>query len=215
MKQTIIGQMKTKKAALLLALMLAALPVATVPAMAQVIEDEIEQEAESGDVGIETSVTGSGDNANQCAPLLQGANTGNNQNGQGVVQYDSEAEDIELEGGSIAVSPELAAECNQRIQQSAAATTTPKAEEEKARATAPAKATAPTQTPKAQAGAAEAKAAPKAEAPKAGVAEAKAEAKGAPKQLPKSGGMGSDSLLALGAGGLLIGGGLLARRIFL
>jgi LPXTG-motif cell wall-anchored protein len=205
MKQTIIGQMKAKKAALLLALMLAALPAAAVPAMAQVIEDEIEQEAESGDVGIETSVTGRGDNANQCAPLLQGANTGNNQNGQGVVQYDSEAEDIELEGGSIAVSPELAAECNQKIQQSAAAATAPKAEEKKAKATAP---TTPAPKAEAKAGAAEAKAAPRAEVPKA-------EAKAAPKQLPKTGGMGSDSLLALGAGGLLIGGGLLTRKIFL
>src|SRR5918997_87328 len=33
------------------------------------------------------------------------------------------------------------------------------------------------------------------------------------KELPKSGGTGSASLLALGAGALLIGGGLLARRI--
>src|SRR5215203_4653800 len=32
------------------------------------------------------------------------------------------------------------------------------------------------------------------------------------KELPKTGGTGSASLLALGAGGLLVGGGLLARR---
>ena len=32
------------------------------------------------------------------------------------------------------------------------------------------------------------------------------------KELPKSGGTGSASLLALGAGALLVGGGLLARR---
>ena len=50
--------------------------------------------------------------------------------------------------------------------------------------------------------------------------EKKAEAKPAPKEekkeekkeLPKSGGNGSASLLALGAGALLVGGGLLARR---
>jgi LPXTG-motif cell wall-anchored protein len=35
----------------------------------------------------------------------------------------------------------------------------------------------------------------------------------APKQLPKSGGAGSASLLGLGVGALLVGGGLLARRI--
>jgi LPXTG-motif cell wall-anchored protein len=34
----------------------------------------------------------------------------------------------------------------------------------------------------------------------------------APKELPKTGGMGSASLLGLGAGALLVGGGLLSRR---
>src|SRR5918997_1262373 len=35
-----------------------------------------------------------------------------------------------------------------------------------------------------------------------------------PKQLPPTGGVGSASLLALGAGALLVGGGLLVRRFF-
>ena len=35
----------------------------------------------------------------------------------------------------------------------------------------------------------------------------------APKELPKTGGSGAASLFALGAGALLVGGGLLARRI--
>ena len=35
-----------------------------------------------------------------------------------------------------------------------------------------------------------------------------------PKPLPPTGGVGSASLLALGAGALLVGGGLLARRFF-
>src|SRR3954452_15661012 len=35
----------------------------------------------------------------------------------------------------------------------------------------------------------------------------------APKELPKTGGSGTASLFALGAGALLVGGGLLARRI--
>jgi LPXTG-motif cell wall-anchored protein len=35
----------------------------------------------------------------------------------------------------------------------------------------------------------------------------------APKELPKSGGTGSASLLGLGVGALLVGGGLLARRL--
>ena len=55
---------------------------------------------------------------------------------------------------------------------------------------------------------------PKAEA-KAGKAEAKApEAKAEAKELPKTGGVaGTASLLGLGAGALLVAGGLLARRI--
>ena len=40
----------------------------------------------------------------------------------------------------------------------------------------------------------------------------KEEKKEEKKELPKSGGTGSASLLALGAGALLVGGGLLARR---
>jgi LPXTG-motif cell wall-anchored protein len=58
---------------------------------------------------------------------------------------------------------------------------------------------------------AEAKAAPKAEAK---APEAKAEAKAEAKELPKTGGVaGTASLLGLGAGALLVAGGLLARRI--
>ncbi len=46
--------------------------------------------------------------------------------------------------------------------------------------------------------------------PKAAPAPAPAPA--APKELPPSGGMGTPTLIALGAGALLVGGGLLARR---
>ena len=50
-------------------------------------------------------------------------------------------------------------------------------------------------------------------APKAAPAPAPApKAAPAPKQLPKSGGSSAASLFALGAGALLVGGGLLARR---
>jgi LPXTG-motif cell wall-anchored protein len=57
-------------------------------------------------------------------------------------------------------------------------------------------------------------AAPKAEA-KAGKTEAKAGGAEAKAELPKTGGVaGTASLLGLGAGALLVAGGLLARRIF-
>jgi LPXTG-motif cell wall-anchored protein len=54
------------------------------------------------------------------------------------------------------------------------------------------------------------KAPPPPPAPAPAPAPAKAEA---PKELPKTGGSGTASLLGLGAGALLVGGGLLARRI--
>ena len=59
------------------------------------------------------------------------------------------------------------------------------------------------------------KAAPAPPPPKAAPAPAPApapKAAPAPKQLPKSGGSSAASLFALGAGALLVGGGLLARR---
>jgi LPXTG-motif cell wall-anchored protein len=63
--------------------------------------------------------------------------------------------------------------------------------------------------------AAAAKAAPKAEAKAEAKAAPKAEAKAEAKELPKTGGVaGTASLLGLGAGALLVAGGLLARRIF-
>ena len=69
---------------------------------------------------------------------------------------------------------------------------------------APAPAPAPAPVPKAETPKTEAKA----EAPKA--EQKKAEEK---KELPKTGGNGPASLFALGAGGLLLAGGLLARRL--
>ena len=54
---------------------------------------------------------------------------------------------------------------------------------------------------------------PPAPAPKAAPAPApKAQAAPAPKELPKTGGSGAASLFALGAGALLVGGGLVARK---
>ena len=50
--------------------------------------------------------------------------------------------------------------------------------------------------------------------PKAALAPAQAPAPApAPKELPKTGGSGTASLFALGAGALLVAGGLVARRI--
>ncbi|MDQ3965204.1 MAG: LPXTG cell wall anchor domain-containing protein [Actinomycetota bacterium] len=171
---------------MMLAAMLALTLVAAAPAMAQLAHEFEQEDVESGGAAPEVEIANKGDNVNLCAALLQSAQSGNVQNVQGVLQYQiPEVDDIEFGGSNITLTPEAAQECEQLIQQAAAAG--PKAE--------------------AKAGKAEAKAeAPKAEA-KAGKAEAKA-------QLPKTGGVaGMASLAGLGAGVLLVAGGLIARRI--
>ncbi len=195
------------KKLMMLGALLAMVLVAAAPALGQVVEEFEIEEAESGDAEPEIAVTNKGDSVNQCVAILQSTNTGNVQNIQGVNQYQvKESDDIELEGGGITISPELAQECEQIIQQAAAAGAGAAAKAGKAEAKA---AAAPAE---AKAGAAEAKAAPAEAEAKAGKAEAKAEEK--KKELPPTGGVGAGSvaLLALGAGALLVGGGLIARR---
>ncbi len=109
------------KKLMLLAAMLAIAVLAVAPAVAQVIENELEQAAESGDLGIGFGASLEGDNSNQCAPALQFGNTGNNQNAQTLTQYFSAAEDIGIEGGSISFAPEFENACEQAVQQAAAA----------------------------------------------------------------------------------------------
>jgi hypothetical protein len=86
-----------------------------------VINSEVEQEAESGDVALGFSVSNEGDYSSQCAPVVQAANTGNFNNAPIFNQYASEAGDFEPGGISFEVSPELAVQCEQEIQQAAAA----------------------------------------------------------------------------------------------
>ncbi len=191
------------KKLMLLAAALAMALTTAVPAVAQVGQEN-DQEGESGEVDQSFTVTGSGDSANQCAALLGGAQSGNSQNQIGVAQSDeSESDDFEFDetGSDVTLSPELAEECEQVINQAAASATAPKA--------------APAPAPKTEAKAEEKKAEEKkAEEKKA--EEKKAEEKKAEekKELPKTGGSGTASLLALGTGVLLATGGLLARRIF-
>jgi len=86
------------------------------------VSQESEQETESGEVNQSFTVTSSGDNSNQSAAVQGAANTGNAQSQTSVVQSGSEAEDIELEGGSsIDVSPELESQSQQAVEQAAAA----------------------------------------------------------------------------------------------
>ena len=208
---------------MILAAMLAMGLLVAAPAIAQVGQEN-DQEGESGEIDQSFTVTGGGSNGNSCAPLQGSAQSGNSQNGIGVIQSDeSEADDFEFDevGSDIASSGSNSTECKQEVNQAASAATTPKPaptppppppapKPAPAPAPAPKPAPAPAPAPKAEAPKAEAPKAEekKAEAPKA--EEKKAEEK---KELPKTGGSGTASLFALGAGALLVAGGLLARRI--
>jgi LPXTG-motif cell wall-anchored protein len=181
--------------------MLAMMLVAATPAIAQIgtqnkggggssptplAQEFAAEDVESGDVEPVLDISNKGDQVNLCANVLQSAQSGNLQNQQGLLQYKSFPDEIEFEGSRIEITPELANECTQVIEQAAAAGEKAEAKAGKAEA---------------KAGAAEAKAAP---APGPAPAPARV--------LPATGGIAP--LLAVGAGAaLLLGGGLLVRRI--
>ena len=108
------------KKLMMLAAVLALVLAAAVPAMAQVAQ-ELGNESESGDVNVAFEVASEGDYAQQCVAPLQFGNTGNLQNAQGALQYASTADDIEFEGSTFAFGPSVSTECDQAVQQSAAA----------------------------------------------------------------------------------------------
>ncbi len=111
------------KKLMLLAAILALVLVAAAPLIAQEVGFD-DQELESGEIGTETSLSIEGNNNNQCAGLLQFGNTGNFPNQQGTAQYDigPDAEfEQEFEGPEIEFGPENGTECEQAVQQAAAA----------------------------------------------------------------------------------------------
>ena len=87
------------------------------------IDQDFEQEAESGDVDQSFDVSGTGDNSNQSVGTQGVANTGNAQNQMGVFQVGSEADDFEFDevGSSIEVSPTTTTSSNQEVNQAASA----------------------------------------------------------------------------------------------
>ncbi len=108
---------------MVIAAMLAMLIIAAAPATAQIIVQESEQEAESGDVDQSFEVSGSGDNSNQCASVQGVSNTGNAQNQIDLIQFVSDADDFEFDevGSDIDVSPENSSSCDQQVNQAASA----------------------------------------------------------------------------------------------
>src|ERR687893_1199115 len=87
-------------------------------------DQDVEQEAESGDVDQSFTVTSEGDNSNQCVGTQGVANTGNAQNVIDLTQVDGEADDFEFDevDSSIEVSPTNTTECTNEVNQAATAT---------------------------------------------------------------------------------------------
>ena len=101
--------------------MLALLLLVAIPAIAQVSFGTGQGIETTGNVALNTTVTGSGDNGSQCVAPEQFGNTGNVQNAQGFLQYGSTSGDIEFGGSSMTFSPTLTDTCSQTVQQAAAA----------------------------------------------------------------------------------------------
>ena len=95
--------------------------VAAAPAIAQVGQGFSQEDVESGDVEPTVEISNAGNNVNMCPVVHQAANSGNVQNQQGVVQYETEVDDIGFGGSSILFETESAGECTQTIEQAAAA----------------------------------------------------------------------------------------------
>ena len=108
------------KKLMLIAAMLAMVLALAVPAIAQV-GNGVGQESESEEVELSFSVENTGDYAFQCTPATQFGNTGNLQNANAFLQYDSELDDFESGNIEFAFEPENATDCSSTIQQSAAA----------------------------------------------------------------------------------------------
>ena len=111
------------KKLMMLAALMAMVALTAIPAIAQ-LDQETEQEAESGDLDQSFVVTGGGDNSNQCVSLQGVGNTGNAQNVTDVIQYASEVDDFEFDevNSTITVSPTSTTVCEQEVNQAASAT---------------------------------------------------------------------------------------------
>ena len=183
------------------------------------VEQSTDQDVESGDADQDATVINTGDNVNQCVAVLQVVNTGNAVNSNGVVQADSEDSEIELEDGStINITPRLVLECRQVIRQVVKSERLKDSDARKLRKLLQPRGNAPiirTGTPgRVGAGAAvptnrlggtpKVLSASRAGQPKASTLT----------RLPRTGGFsGYATVLGLSAGGLLVGGGLVVRRL--
>ena len=103
----------------------------TVPALAgvsntgnsqNVVGQDPEQQVESGDATQNMSVTGGGDNSNQCFGDSSVANTGNATNAADILQVNSEDVEVEIDDSAdFEISPESSTSCVQQVNQAATA----------------------------------------------------------------------------------------------
>jgi hypothetical protein len=87
------------------------------------IDQDVEQEAESGDVDQSFDISQTGNNSNQTVSTQGVANTGNAQNIIDVLQVGGDADDFDFDdvGSSITVSPSSTTDSVQRVDQAASA----------------------------------------------------------------------------------------------
>src|ERR671910_3826089 len=88
------------------------------------LDQDVEQDAESGDIDQSFDVSQTGDNSSQCVGTQGVSNTGNAQNVIDLTQLDGETDDFEFDevDSSIEVSPESSTTCDQQVDQAASAT---------------------------------------------------------------------------------------------
>jgi hypothetical protein len=85
------------------------------------VQEEVDQEAESGDVGLSFGVSNEGDYAEQCTPAQQFGQTGNAQDAPGALQYAGGVDDFGAGGIGFGAKPGSEAACNRTIGQSSSA----------------------------------------------------------------------------------------------
>src|SRR5215203_765366 len=98
--------------------------IASAPVLGQVAFEIGDTENESGGVGTSNEFEISGNNNSACLGQQQFGNTGNFTNQQGALQYASDADDLEFGAGELEFVPENSTECEQAVQQAAAASST-------------------------------------------------------------------------------------------
>ena len=80
-----------------------------------------ERRIQSGSASPSSSFSNTGDNVNACPTTQQVVNTGNVANEQGVTQFESKSDDIDLTDSSITITSDQTATCDQTLNQAAAA----------------------------------------------------------------------------------------------